>query len=59
MKGTRKQYPQVKQLPATAQSVANYARDNGITVAYVYKLNDKGKITIIEFQSYNFVITNS
>lgn len=59
MKGTRKQYPQVKQLPATAQSVANYAKDNNITVAYVYKLNDKGRLKIVEFQSYNFVINNS
>ena len=58
MKGTRKQYEQVKQLPATAQSVANYAASKSITVSYVYKLNSKGEVKIVDFQGYNFVIVN-
>lgn len=58
MKGNRKKYSPVEQLPPTAQSVANYARDNNITVSYVYKLNDKGKINIVDFQGYNFVLIN-
>lgn len=59
MKGTRKQYDKVKQLPATAQSVANYASDQGITVAYVYKQYNQGKIKIVDFQGYNFVLINN
>lgn len=59
MKGTRKQYERVKQLPETSQSVANYARDKGITVAYVYKQFNQGKLKIVDFQGYNFVLISS
>lgn len=59
MKGTRKQYEQVTQLPSTAQSVANYAASKGITVAYVYKQFNQGKLSIVDFQGYNFVIINN
>lgn len=58
MKGTRKQYEKVKQLPASASSVANFARDKGITVAYVYKQFNQGKIKIVDFEGYNFVLIN-
>lgn len=57
MKGSRKQYETINPLPATAQSVANYARDNNITVAYVYKLFNNGKLRIVDFQGYNFVLS--
>lgn len=58
MKGTRKQYEQIKQLPANAFSVANYAIVKGITVSYVYKMFNENKATykIVDFQGYNFVI---
>lgn len=59
MKGTRKQYEKAKQLPISAQSVANYARQQGITVAYVYKQFNQGKLKIVDFEGYNFVIVNS
>ena len=59
MKGTRKQYEKVKQLPSTAQSVANYADQKGITVSYVYKLFSQGKLKIVDFEGYNFVLINS
>lgn len=58
MKGSRKQYESVKQLPSTAQSIANYASNNNITVSYVYKqFNEKkSSYKIVDFQGYNFVI---
>jgi len=59
MKGTRKQYEKVKQLPSSAASVANYAREKGITVAYVYKQFNQGKVRIVDFEGYNFVLINS
>lgn len=58
MKGARKQYDKIKQLPTSAQSVANYARERAITVAYVYKQFNQGKIKIVDFEGYNFVLTN-
>lgn len=56
MKGERKQYEQVQQLPVNALRVAQYAKDRDITVAYVYKLYNNGKLRIVEFAGYNFVI---
>jgi len=60
MKGTRKQYELINQLPKNALSVANYATDANITVSYVYKKFNEGKANyrIVDFQGYNFVITN-
>lgn len=60
MKGTRKQYEIVSQLPATAMSVANYSKEIGITVSYVYKqFNEKkSSYKIVDFQGYNFVVLN-
>lgn len=58
MKGTRKQYEPVEQLPPSAMSVANYAELKGITVSYVYKLFSNGKVKIVDFQGYNFVLIN-
>ena len=60
MKGQRKQYDTIKQLPANAMSIANYASDKGITVSYVYKQFNQNKSTykIVDFQGYNFVIFN-
>ena len=54
MKGQRKQYEQVKQLPANALSIANYADSKGITVSYVYKQFNQSKSTykIVDFQGY-------
>ena len=56
MKGTRKHYESVIQLPKTAMSVKNYADEKGISVAYVYKQYNEGKLKIVDFQGYNFVI---
>lgn len=58
MKGTRKQYEAINLLPATAQSIANYAKDKNITVSYVYKQFNESKAAfkIVDFQGYNFVI---
>jgi hypothetical protein len=56
MKGKRIIYDKVEQLPSTALSVAQYAQNNGITVSYVYKLYKQGKIKIVDFQGYNFVL---
>lgn len=56
MKGSRQVYPSVKQLPSNAKCISNYAKDNGISVAYVYKLYKQGKVQIVTFQTYNFVI---
>lgn len=60
MKGTRKQYESIKQLPATAMSVANYSNHVGITVSYVYKQfnENKSNYKIVDFQGYNFVVFN-
>jgi hypothetical protein len=56
MKGQRKQYEEVKKLPATAVRVRNYADSKGITVAGVYKQYSKGLVRIVEFEGINFVI---
>ena len=56
MKGEREQYEQIEQLPSSAKSVSRYANETGITVAYVYKLYKQGKVKIVDFQGYNFVI---
>ena len=60
MKGTRKQYETIKQLPVNAMSIANFAAKKGITVSYVYKqFNEKkSDYTIVDFQGYNFIIFN-
>lgn len=60
MKGKRKQYDKVEQLPADALSIANYSKSKGITVSYVYKQFKQSKSTykIVDFQGYNFVIFN-
>ena len=60
MKGTRKQYEKIEQLPINALSVANYAAQTGFTVSYIYKMFNKGKAVykIVDFQGYNFVVIN-
>jgi len=60
MKGQRKPYDKIKQLPADALSIANYAASKGITVSYVYKqFNEKkSSYKIVDFQGYNFVVFN-
>ena len=56
MKGERIQYDKIEQLPTNAKSISRYASERGITVAYVYKLFKQGKIHIVDFQGYNFVV---
>lgn len=58
MKGERKQYEIIQQLPANALSIANYSNEYGITVSYVYKKFNEGKADykIVDFQGYNFVV---
>jgi len=56
MKGTRKQYKTVNQLPPSAITVRQYAEQLGFTVAYIYKLYNQGKVSIVDFSGINFVI---
>ena len=58
MKGQRKQYDTIKQLPQDAMSIAKYAASKDITVSYVYKqFNEKkSHYRIVDFQGYNFVV---
>ena len=56
MRGARIKYPPIKQLPEGAKSISQYAKDQRISVAYVYKLYKKGEIRIIDYQGINFVI---
>lgn len=56
MKGARIKYPSVKQLPENAKSISNYAKEMNVSIAYVYKLNKKGEVKIVDFQGYNFVV---
>jgi len=60
MKGTRKQYTTINQLPANAMSIAKYAASKNITVSYVYKQfnENKSSYSIVDFQGYNFVVFN-
>jgi hypothetical protein len=58
MKGTRKQYEKVEQLPPGAIRVRTYADNRGITVAYVYKLYNQGKLHIVDYEGINFVTTS-
>ena len=58
MKGTRIKYRDIQDLPPTAQKVANYAKENKISICYVYKLHKKGSIEIVNFQGFNFVLAN-
>ena len=56
MKGERKQYEPVKQLPENAIKVRTYADNIGKTVAYIYKMQSLGKVRIVTFAGINFVI---
>lgn len=58
MKGKRKEYEQVKRLPANAVKVRNYAANlrPALTVAGVYKQYKAGRVRIVEFEGINFVI---
>lgn len=56
MKGTRKKYEVVAQLPKNAKRVRTYADEVGWTVAYIYKLYSQGKIKIVTFENINFVV---
>lgn len=60
MKGIRKQYEPINQLPANSMSIANFATQQSITVSYVYKKYNEGKAdySIVDFQGYNFIIPN-
>ncbi len=58
MKGERKTYEPINQLPSSAMSVRKYAEQVGFTVSYIYKqFNEKkSKYKIVDFQGYNFVV---
>ena len=56
MKGERQIYETIEQLPKDAKSVSRYASEIGTSVAYVYKLYKQGRLRIVDFQGYNFVI---
>jgi len=56
MKGTK--YNTIDTLPKDAVKVSQYAKDNNITVAYVYIKHSRGKAkyNIVSFQGINFII---
>ncbi len=58
MKKNTGKYPEVTELPPAAKTVQNYADDNNISTAYVYKLlrEKKNKFQIVIFQGVNFII---
>lgn len=57
MKGTRKEYEKIdyKGLKG-AKTIKNYAKEEGIEVASVYRRFQYGKINIVEFEGINFVL---
>lgn len=58
MKGTRIKYESVQKVPENAMIVRQYAKNQGITVAAVYKRYKTKKIQIVDFQGVNFVIND-
>lgn len=58
MKGTRIKYESVHKVPENAMIVSQYAKNQSITVAAVYKRYKTKKIKIVDFQGVNFVIND-
>ena len=56
MKGVRKEYNKLSELPRNAITVRQYADKLGFTVAYIYKMQKEGKVNIATFAGINFVI---
>ena len=59
MKKERKQYKEVKELPDSALTVAQYAEARECTTPYIYELIRKQKnndFEIVNFKGINFVI---
>ena len=60
MKKNTGKYKEVSKLPASALTVAQYAKNKGFTTNYVYnmvRLNKYvDKFDIVVFQSFNFII---
>lgn len=57
----RDTYPNVKKLHPQAMSIDNFAKENGFSNSYPYKLHERGKLRdmgkrIVIFQGYNFVV---
>ena len=59
MKGARKQYPKATYLELeNAMSIRDYAKQEGIQIAGVYKRYTYKHIRIVDFCGYNFVVPN-
>lgn len=61
MKRNTNKYPVVTKLPASAVTVAQYAKTQDYTTNYIYNQVRQGKNTdfkIVIFQSFNFIIPN-
>lgn len=56
MKGKRREYRKVQELPSNASRVKEYADKGGFAVSYVYQLEKLGRIEIVDFHGINFVI---
>ena len=60
-KNKKNNYPEVKELPANALKVSQYAAQWPCNTSYIYKLvRDKKNTTfeIVEYQGINFIIPN-
>lgn len=55
-------YPEVKQLPASAMTIPEFADKENVGTPYIYNLHKQGKLAdvkkvkIVVFKGYNFVI---
>jgi len=60
MGNRQRQYETIEELPKGAMSIPffckQYNNGKGVTPAYIYKLQAKGEIKIVDFQGYNFVL---
>lgn len=56
MRKTLNTYKEVSKLPAGALKISDYAREFPCSIPYVYKLFKTGKIQIVRFAGYNFVV---
>lgn len=60
MKKNTGKYTEVTKLPASALTVAEYAKQSGFTTNYIYNLlkkgKNKGRFNVVIFQSFNFIV---
>lgn len=59
MKTNQQKYKTIEKLPPSALTVKNYADSIPISTSHVYKLYKQGKLEIVVYQGFNFVLKNS